>query len=196
MIEIAYLDMDGVIVDFLGGLHRALGVPYDIDCYPYEKGKWNMLLDIKPPGIDGVPITFEQCNALCTVNFWANLEWTSEGTTIFEMVCEKFGSENVYLLTTCMPNPGTTPGKMRWLERYLPGPLGRAIIVGPGVSKGLLAKPNAVLIDDRDKNIAEFTAAGGYGILVNRPWNAGHERADHTVSDLELDLLDLPGGSL
>lgn len=190
MIKTVFLDMDGVMVDFLGGLHRALDVPYDVRDYPYEKGKWNMLCDIRQ-GFEQIPSTFEQCNNACTSDFWANLEWMLDGNEIFQMVWEKFDPENIYLLTTCMPNPGSAPGKLRWLNKHISSFVPRAIILGSGVPKGSFAKPDTLLIDDKDENVEEFAAAGGYGILVNRLWNKGYERADHTVEDLEIDLLDI-----
>ena len=52
-------------------------------------------------------------------------------------------------------------------------------------SKAQLARPDTLLIDDKDENIAEFVAAGGQGILVNRPWNKGHARADCTLEGVK-----------
>ena len=178
MIKTIFLDMDGVMVDFLGGLHRSLGVPYDINDYPYEKGKWNMLTDIR--GFDDIPATFEQCNDACTKSFWANLQWTSDGHDILRAVTYKFAPTRIHLLTTCMPNPETKSGKIEWVERHLPMYLDRTIILGSGMLKGGYAKPDALLIDDCDKNIDEFITAGGRGLLVPRPWNRAHFCADRT----------------
>ena len=189
MIKTVYLDMDGVLIDFLGGLHKSLGVPYDINNYPYEKGKWNMLTDIK--GFDDVPATFEQCNDACTESFWANLNWIHDGHDILRMVVQKFDTKNVNLLTTCMPNPGTPSGKIQWIEKNLPVFKRQFIILGSGVGKGLFVNPDALLIDDRDKNIDEFIAAGGRGLLVPRPWNRHHRYADRTYQVVKDFLEDL-----
>ena len=88
-----------------------------------------------------------------------------------------------------MPNPGSCTGKALWVQSHLPEYSKRFII--STAPKSLLAKPDTLLIDDKDENVEEFVKAGGYGILVNRPWNKGYERADHTVEDLEIDLLDI-----
>lgn len=187
MIKTIYLDLDGVLVNFLGGLHKALNVPYNYENYPYEKGKWDMLTDIG--GFDVIPATFKECNDCCTTNFWDNLEWMHDGRDILIVIMNTLGLEKVYFLTTPMPNLESASGKMMWVNDNLPIYLKRTIITQ--VPKSLLAKPDILLIDDKDENVEEFIKAGGYGILVNRPWNKGYERADHTVEDLEIGLLDI-----
>lgn len=188
-IKTVWLDLDGVLVDFIGGLHRALDIPYDINHYPYKKGEWNMLTDIK--GLDDVPVTFEQCNDICTKSFWENLEWMHDGHDILRAVTYKFAPINIQILTTCMPNSETKSGKIEWLERHLPMYLDRAIILDAGVGKTSYAHSNALLIDDRDKNIDDFVAAGGQGLLVPRPWNRVHFCADKTLEVVEKFLEDL-----
>ena len=110
--------MDGVLVNFLGGLHRALNTPYDINQYPYEKGKWNMLTDIKP--FEDIPATFEQCNDCCNIGFWHTLNWMHDGHDIIRLVTSTFKPEQIYLLTTPMPNPGSCTGKALWVQSHLP----------------------------------------------------------------------------
>ena len=174
MINTVFLDMDGVIVNFLGGLHKALGVPYSYEDYPYEKGKWNMLTDIKP--FDDIPATFEQCNDCCTATFWDNLEWMHDGRDILQAIMNTLGLEKVYFLTTPMPNLESASGKMMWVNNNLPIYLKRTIVTQ--APKHLLARPDALLIDDKDENVEGFVAAGGQGILVPRPWNRAYKQAD------------------
>ena len=177
MINTVFLDMDGVLVNFLSGLHKALGVPYSYENYSYEKGKWNMLTDIKLH--DGTPVTFEECNDCCTFEFWQHLEWMRDGHEILRMITKKFDTKNIYLLTTPMPNPQSSTGKVLWLRYNLPVYLKHAIITQ--APKHLLARSDTLLIDDKDENVDGFCEAGGKALLVPRPWNRAHLQADRTV---------------
>ena len=179
MIKMIFLDMDGVITDFLSGLHKALGVPYDINNYLYEKGKWDMLCDIKT-GIVETCFTFQDCNNCCTAKFWAELLWMHDGRDILGAILETFGLGKIYLLTTPMPNLQSASGKMIWVSLNLPIYLKRTIITQ--APKELLARPDALLIDDKDKNIDEFVSSGGQGILVPRPWNRAYKQMDNSAN--------------
>lgn len=187
MIKTVFLDMDGVLVNFLGGLHKALDVPYSYENYPYEKGKWNMLTDIK--GFSDIPATFKQCNDCCTFEFWQNLEWIHDGHDILRMVTKKFDTKNIYLLTTPMPNPQSSTGKQLWIKYHLPIYYKRVIITQS--PKHLLARSDTLLIDDKDQNIDGFIEAGGRGLLVPRPWNRAHFCADRTVETIKAFLENL-----
>jgi 5'(3')-deoxyribonucleotidase len=174
MIKTIFLDMDGVITDFLKGLHKALGVSYSYENYHYEKNKWDMLTDIKLS--DGTPVTFEECNDCCTTKFWAELPWMHDGRDILRAIMDTLSLEKVYLLTTPMPNLESASGKMMWVNTNLPIWLKRTIITR--TTKSLLAQPSALLIDDKNENVEEFIAAGGQGILVPRPWNREFKNSD------------------
>ncbi len=59
-------------------------------------------------------------------------------------------------------------GKATWVQSFLPhegkGALQR-LIIASGEDKAYLAGPQRILIDDRQKNIDQWVAAGGIGIL-------------------------------
>lgn len=177
MIKTIFVDLDGVLVNFLGGLHKALGVPYSYEDYPYEKGKWNMLTDIKR--FDDIPITFEQCNDCCDASFWQHLDWMHDGRDILRAILTTLGLETVYLLTTPMPNLESASGKMIWVNNNLSICLKRTIITQ--APKHLLARPDTLLIDDKDENVDGFRKAGGRALLVPRPWNHAHLQANQTI---------------
>ena len=177
MINTVFLDMDGVLVNFLSGLHKSLGVPYSYENYPYEKGKWNMLTDIK--GFDDIPATFKQCDDCCTTSFWQNLDWMKDGRDILHTIGYTLGLDKIYLLTTPMPNLESASGKMIWVKDNLPVYLKYTIITQ--APKHLLARPDTLLIDDKDENVDGFREAGGKALLVPRPWNRAHLQADRTV---------------
>ena len=159
--------MDGVLVDFRKGIHDAFNKPYNyLTLSPLWKF-WD----------DWPDVTFEMVNAACVSEFWAELKWTHDGLKILQAVIEKFN--DIYLLTTPMPNFESATGKVLWVNKQIPVFNRRLIITR--ASKSLLAGPDTLLIDDKDQNIDEFIKAGGQGLLVPRPWNHRCYCTDRTV---------------
>ncbi|HDZ15076.1 hypothetical protein LCGC14_0598000 [marine sediment metagenome] len=173
MIETVFLDMDGVITNFNKAVCEKFNLPYPPQTYHF------------------FPEIRSQVNDFCDGSFWQKLEWMDDGRDILRAIIDVFGPEKIYLLTKMMPNAKTASGKMIWVQNNLPFYSDQVILMTLGVPKSLLARPDTLLIEDCDKYVEEFYKAGGYGILVNRPWNKGYERADHTVEDLEIDLLSI-----
>ena len=170
-----YLDVDGVLADFTTGLMRAMRVPYDYprELYSFKPGVWDYFPELK----DRYGITFEQCNAVCTREFWANLWWTFDGHSILRSVTDILDPTVIRLLTSPMPNLGSASGKMEWVEKNLPMMKKKTIITN--VDKGEFAAPDRILIDDRDDNIYSWRKAGGIGVVCPRPWNClGHLAGD------------------
>lgn len=167
-----FLDLDEVLVSFNKGVYNTFHL-----AYKYE--------DLSPNYryFGEIGQTVESVDEKCTIPFWFNLEWMHDGREIEEAVRMKFGSANVYLLTTPMPNSGSWTGKAAWVNEHL-SHYNERLIVTPA-PKSLLASPDTLLIDDKDENIEEFRAAGGQGILVSRPWNKAHARSNHTLEDVK-----------
>lgn len=156
---ICFLDVDGVLVNFRQGIHKEFNIPYD---YSTLSKKWTFWEDWGN-------VTFQEVDSTCTADFWAGLRWMHDGKEILQLVEEKFGPENIYLLTTPMPNPGSGTGKMQWVQRHMPEYSERLIITT--APKYLFARSNTILIDDKDDNAGKFYCAGGKFIIVPRPWN-------------------------
>ena len=168
---IVYLDMDGVIVDFVSGLHRALGLPYSVKEYPHPAGVYEMF----PHAVSATVgrHTMESLLAGCsTVSFWENLRWDPLGGEILEII-ESYGDE-IYLTSYPMKDPCTWLGKLRWIDKHIPQYNNKVILMT--AHKQLLAKPGTILVDDRDDNVDKFCAAGGSGYLVPQPWNSAHKK--------------------
>lgn len=178
---IAFVDLDGVLVDFVGGVNKSFNLPTE---YPPPKNglpQWDWF---KHYGITG-----KQVNDICTSDFWANLEWTLDGHEILRTIVEYVGSKNIYLLTCPMPNLESASGKARWVGKYLPFYNDRLIITR--APKQLLAGPNRLLIDDNDSNIEDFIRAGGKGILVPRFWNLLSQHSDFACFHVEKEFSSL-----
>jgi 5'(3')-deoxyribonucleotidase len=168
-----YLDMDGVLVDFVGGLHLALGLYYDPVTYPYKRGDYEMF----PYAVEATKgrHTMDSLIQACrTVPFWANLSWDRRGRAIMRIV-ERY-TDQAYLASYPMDHHDAWVGKLHWVDEHLPGYKSRLILMT--AHKQLLARPGAILIDDRDDNISQFIEAGGQGYLVPQPWNSKHELFD------------------
>jgi hypothetical protein len=155
------LDMDGVLVDFLGGWCRANMVP----CPTYAAGDRYDLASV-------LGITPAELWAGCSSReFWAELEWTQDGMSILLAAEHAVGYDNVYLFTTPSPSPQSWAGKADWILGQLPQYKDKILM---GCNKHLCARPDQLLIDDADHNVTAFRAAGGQAILVPRQWNSLH----------------------
>jgi hypothetical protein len=70
------------------------------------------------------------------------------------------------MLTAPILDAGCFRGKAEWVKKFRGNRfLLLDLLICPAVDKELLARPNHILVDDRQKNIDEWIAAGGIGIL-------------------------------
>lgn len=155
-----FLDVDGVLADFVGGVHKALNGPVP---YPWKTqyDNWNWHLD------QGWSV--EQVDTICTIEFWANLEWMKDGKAILNSVLKHCKATDIYLLTIPMSNYQSASGKILWIRKNIPWLEKQAIITAS--PKSLFARSDRILIDDKADNVTKFVEAGGRGILVPRYWN-------------------------
>jgi len=176
-VNVVFLDLDGVMADFIGGVMREFALEYDYNNWPWPVGPdgWNWF--------EQFGVTPDEVDAICTAEFWANLEWMHDGRLIFESVRSYAGLTGVpiSLLTTPMTNIYSTVGKLIWIRGHL-GDEWRKTALVTQAPKAIFARKGALLIDDRDKNVEEWQEAGGVAILVPRPWNKRH--AEAAVSDI------------
>jgi 5'(3')-deoxyribonucleotidase len=176
MIKTVYLDVDGVLADFIKHIHTVFSVPYD----PLEKKPYVFWEAWKPPVSSGV------INAICTESLWRALPWCPDGHDILRETVDMFGDEKIYLLTQPMPHPESATGRWKWIKEHLPYYYDRTIITR--APKSLFARPDALLIDDCDDNVEQFREAGGKAILIPRCTNKMHRMADRTLLSFAMSL--------
>lgn len=162
-----FLDMDGVIADFMGSLLKAHGRP-DPYAIPENLGKFDTE---KLWGISDKE--FWAPVAENSLEFWQTIPKTKEADEIVRVVTEEFGEENIAILTAPSKDHGSVPGKRAWIKKRYPQFYKRMIFATAG-TKQFLAGPGKFLVDDKDSNFLEFNRAGGNGVLVPRPWNCQH----------------------
>ena len=148
------LDMDGVLVDF----NKTICERFDL---PYPPKIYNFFEDIRL-----------QVDAICNMDFWANLKWMPDGHDILGAILKRVNPEQIYLLSCPMSNIYSASGKMAWIHKNLPMYESRTIITS--ISKSFFATSDRLLIDDKNENVDKFRAAGGMAILYPRSWNKLH----------------------
>lgn len=164
MIKTVFLDMDGVLTNFNKAVCEEFNLPYPPQIYHF------------------FPKIRKEVNDFCDTLFWQNLEWMHDGREILRAIMGTLGLETIFLLTGMMPNPGCGTGKMMWIQTNLPIYSPQVILHSLSVPKSFLARPDALLIDDKDENVEEFIAAGGEGILVPRHWNRDYKNVDNSAT--------------
>lgn len=155
-----YVDLDGVLADFFGGVCDLLGAwPDPPKTFSGLASQFDLTEDELWKHIDRAGS-----------RFWAALEayaWNEELLGI----CQSIAPGSVYIATSPSWHGSSAAGKIEWMTRQF-APSGepfRDFMIGP--HKFLLAHPRAILIDDSSEKLAKWTAAGGIGILWPQPWN-------------------------
>lgn len=160
MIMHVYVDLDGVLADFFGGVCD--------------------LLEMQPPpakSFDGLAAAFgltdgELWNRIdCAGSrFWSELRpfgWNEELLGI----ARDIAADGVYVASSPSWHGSSAAGKMAWMQTHLgQGEPFRDFMIG--THKHLLARSRAILVDDSPAQLKEWTRAGGIGILWPQPWNS------------------------
>ena len=182
MKPVIFLDMDEVLVDFVGGVCRVFGLTQEELEARWEPGVWDIT---QPLGVTAD----ELWNSIdSTPFFWSKLKplpW-------FENLVGVVGRYTSTWYIATAPSPSGSPDcyaqKGDWVQRYLGKEFADLILIR---KKSLLAKPNTVLIDDREKSIIEFCEAGGDGILFPSYTNSLYQQRSGPLDSVEKTLYSL-----
>ncbi len=153
-----YLDMDGVLVDFVNGAAGLIGFnPALVDHYDFYAAvgetKDSFWAKIRAAGAP----------------YWSGLKAYDWHQQVYQE-CQKYGT--VTLLSVPDKPPESDYGKKQWIYSVFGENFDSFFL---GVPKHQLAARDAVLIDDSDANVEAFVAAGGRAILFPQPWNKNRE---------------------
>ncbi|MDY3738969.1 MAG: hypothetical protein SO022_00725 [Selenomonadaceae bacterium] len=147
-----YIDMDGVIVDFVQGIRDLCGME------PSEQGK--------------APLDEEMWEAMKHVDhFFSKLKPMPGAVEMVKALHAKFGDRCEIL--TAIPKPNreihhAKEDKIEWVKKYI----GKDIVVNVvyRAEKKQFCKGNEyILIDDFEKNVQEWQNNGGVGIVFTNP---------------------------
>lgn len=142
MIHKIYCDMDQVLVNFLGGAKQALGKEFNDPALGSDIEKWQALLAVS--------------------DFWLTLDWMPKATLLWE----RLRAHNPYVLTACPPDnlSPTCPAQKREWCRVNLGIGSSHVYTVQRQEKQDFASPDALLIDDHPRNVAEWRSRGGIAI--------------------------------
>lgn len=185
VIKTVFLDVDGVLADFDGGAD----LWYGRDNGPSQQWGYDYQAMF---GMSGT-----QFWEGLTETFWETLPKLPWADELVDALESRFPGRVVFL--TSPPLKGGASGKATWLRKNYPKLYNdKRYLIGPG--KSFVAQPNALLIDDRNKNCRLFKEAGGKVVLFPQPWNENKwvlndpstDRMHYTL--FQTDWLDNMGG--
>ena len=146
-----YLDMDGVLADFFGGVEKMYGVQH-----------WKQLTNDKTKDLKA-----EVINRITGTDFFATLPKFQSADALIDMI-KKFTGGKFSINTSPLRGDHENSAKYKkiWISNNIEQP-DEIVVTG---RKESYAKDKAsgtpnILIDDRPVNIELWQGAGGYGIL-------------------------------
>lgn len=155
-----YCDMDQVLVNFLGGARKALGMEFNDARLGTDSDKWRIIAEM--PG------------------FWRSLEWMPQAHLLWNRIKDR----DTYILSACPPEKESPlcPGEKKlWCSDQL-GIQEHRVHTVSRAEKALFAtsegRPN-LLIDDHPRNVSEWQSAGGIAILHHTIPETLRELASH-----------------
>jgi hypothetical protein len=146
---VVYLDMDGVLADFFGGVEKLYGVSH-----------WKQLASDKTKDLRQ-----EVIDRITGTNFFETLPKFPTTDSLIGMI-KKFTGGKFSILTSPLRGDHDNSAKWKkiWINQNIEQP-DETIVTG---RKEKLATTNGtpnILIDDRPINIQNWESKGGYGIL-------------------------------
>ena len=151
-----YCDMDGVLCDFIVQAKKATGKIFTQD---KAKEYWEIIKR--------------------TPRFWSDMPWMPGGRQLWSYIKQY----NPHILSAYTPeDPNCIPGKRTWLRRNVSISSSRINLVRRKDKQKFAMKSRgkrqpAILIDDFPRNVDQFKAAGGIGIV--------HTNTANTIKELK-----------
>ena len=174
-----FLDLDGVLVDFLRGALEACGAA-DMD---YPKGQYWI------EEVLGVTRADMWSRFGDLERFFSDLKWHRDGPEIWRLASDVFYKSDgqLWLLSTAHDGGVGALGKVAWVTRNLGAEWADRLILA--WDKRFAAGPDNLLVDDCPANVDAFRAYGGQAVLVPRIHNPAEGDAVDVVRAAFLEHL-------
>ena len=152
-----FCDMDGVLCDFVKQWASDEYYGEDPDTMRRRIGK--------PEFNDLLNSTTEE--------FWSSMNWMPGAQKMWNVI-SKYGPR---ILSSPADNEESPAGKLKWIKANIPSKTPE-VIFRKSTQKQEFSGPNKILIDDLKRNIDQWTARGGIGILHVSPQSTIKQLAD------------------
>jgi len=140
-----YVDMDGVLVDFVKGYETLTDTTLGAPKVGKERSEfWKQF-----------KVSLNQ-KGITERDFWGNLNWLSDGKQLWNYVTP----HSPTILSSPTTSPESKTGKLDWIKKHI-----GSVPTILAYDKGKHAHLNGVLIDDRKDFIDKWENGGGIGIL-------------------------------
>jgi hypothetical protein len=159
MQHLLFLDLDGVLVDLVGGLSKRIGKELSYD----RRKEFN----------EEFKTFIADLNFAARAEFWSNLPPTKD----MELIWNKVKFYKPLILSSISECEAAAYGKQMWCWNNLAIDSRQVFCVNKSADKQNFACKNSMLIDDFDDNIAQFRAKGGQAIH--------HTNIDTTLSEFD-----------
>lgn len=161
VIDRLFLDVDGVLADFLTPAVSFHGKTFDPQTY--TPALWNTW--------EFIGCTEDEFWKFDGYEFWRGLQ-VYEGAKEFVKELEMMFGKNICLLTSPSRHHDCVRGKKDWINEHFPQFNNRVLF---GSAKQFCASSRSLLIDDSDANCEAFEEHGGKAVRLQRAWNKlGH----------------------
>lgn len=177
-----YLDLDEVLVDFVGGACKLFGLTYEQVRQHWVPGEWSINNALgKALGLGG-PLPEDELWGRIDNNtdFWLNLSplpWADDMLQLVKTLADEW-----YIVSSPSRCETSYLGKLRWLARKFGPSFDNYVLTS---HKHLLDKKRSILIDDKDSTIDKFCLGGGIGIVFPRHNNRMHSWKDRPFKYVE-----------
>lgn len=157
------LDMDGVLADFFTPALEKLNRKF-----PSRRLSTTEYVKQREFAMDKM-FGITQSQFWTTIeddNFWEDLKPMTHAQALLDFLTVR--SVPYYIASSPSYHPTCVTSKVKWLKKHFGINMSQAMF---GSAKYLMAKPNALLIDDLPKNVDKFILAGGQAVCVPSNWN-------------------------
>lgn len=171
-----FLDLDGVIVNFTKGFAQKAKVALPPKSY-LEYGHMEKVL--------GKRVWTYKLD----YDFWINLDpypWSNDLVDLVESYDKDFR-----FLSAAVYDQGAWSGKYQWLKNHFGQKYTKKLIICISDKSFAARDKKSILIDDRDKNIKNFIAAGGSAITWKERTEDMLEETRRDLSSLESEIKSL-----